>query len=287
MSTRLLVLFAALLAVGLLSPAFASRADHAEPDPAPPLGVATVHGTVPGIFDAIQEVGAYVYLADLRGFVERDDFPTPGSAPRRIMTGIERGSTDAAEFSLSLPATPTGESTDLPTGATGAAVQIYAPTLAVGQPGTEDVLGWADALSTVVTALDSPEILGGSLFIWSDDKRGQFPTGFGADGRLFTVDDPLRSIDVGWTLVDLDGAQFTFTRDATVEVVLDAGDQAQRALVTDRDASGALPWPDTVPELHTVTEEAVPAATSNTANEPTPEPTVSATGGGGGGGTHP
>jgi len=34
------------------------------------------------------------------------------------------------------------------------------------------------------------EVIGGKLIVWSPDDQQQFPTSYGADGLLFTKDDP-------------------------------------------------------------------------------------------------
>ena len=42
--------------------------------------------------------------------------------------------------------------------------------------------------------------------------RKDFPSGFGADNKLFTDDDPLVRLPAGYTVVNMDTTPFTFDR---------------------------------------------------------------------------
>ncbi len=80
-------------------------------------------------------------------------------------------------------------------------------------------------LSSLLTALPpSPDLppvpIGGAFVVYAPDDQQGFPAGFGADGLLFTADDPIADLAAGWTVVVLDGASFTFHRDAEVVVPL-------------------------------------------------------------------
>lgn len=80
-------------------------------------------------------------------------------------------------------------------------------------------------LSSLLTALPpSPALppipIGGALIVYAPDDQQGFPAGFGADGQLFTADDPITSLAAGWTVVTLDGSGFTFRRDPEVVVPL-------------------------------------------------------------------
>ena len=80
-------------------------------------------------------------------------------------------------------------------------------------------------LSSLLTALPpSPDLpptpIGGALIVYAPDDQQEFPAGFGADGQLFTADDPVTRLAAGWTVVTLDDAGFTFRRDPEVVVSL-------------------------------------------------------------------
>jgi C-terminal processing protease CtpA/Prc len=60
----------------------------------------------------------------------------------------------------------------------------------------------------------------GKLVVWVPDDEEYFPSGPGDDGAVFTPDDPVAPLEAGWTVVDLDGEEFDFEREGTVEVPL-------------------------------------------------------------------
>jgi C-terminal processing protease CtpA/Prc len=64
------------------------------------------------------------------------------------------------------------------------------------------------------------EITGGQVLIWSPDEAQGFPSGFGADGLLFTDDDPIVMVEPGYSVVDLETSPFTFKRDPLIDVNL-------------------------------------------------------------------
>ena len=40
--------------------------------------------------------------------------------------------------------------------------------------------------------------------MWAPDDQQGFPSGFGADGKLFTADDPIVRLPAGYTVVNMD-----------------------------------------------------------------------------------
>src|SRR5690606_26968431 len=64
------------------------------------------------------------------------------------------------------------------------------------------------------------EIIGGKYVVYAPDDQQGFPSGFGEDGLLFTEDDPAVSIPQGYTIVNMDTAPFTFSRERVAEVDL-------------------------------------------------------------------
>lgn len=62
------------------------------------------------------------------------------------------------------------------------------------------------------------EPTGGQLLVWASDNGVRFPSGFGADGRLFTPDDPMTSLSREYTVVTLDKRGFSFDRSREVAV---------------------------------------------------------------------
>ncbi len=75
--------------------------------------------------------------------------------------------------------------------------------------------GWSTAYaSTRVTEEVSRrrEVVGGKLLVYAPVPNQGFPTDFGSDGLLFTKDDPIVTLPLGYTVVDLDASPFTFDR---------------------------------------------------------------------------
>lgn len=56
---------------------------------------------------------------------------------------------------------------------------------------------------------------GGTLVVYTSDAAQPFPTGPGADGHLFTADDPRAPLPKGWSLVNLDKMPYTVIREAS------------------------------------------------------------------------
>jgi C-terminal processing protease CtpA/Prc len=85
-----------------------------------------------------------------------------------------------------------------------------------------EAYGWSGAYSSVTTSINPEtlgEITGGKLLVYAEQEGQVMSSGFGEDGLLFTEDDPLVAIPVGFTMVDMDAAPFTFDRSR--EVVMD------------------------------------------------------------------
>jgi C-terminal processing protease CtpA/Prc len=75
--------------------------------------------------------------------------------------------------------------------------------------------GWSTDYASTRTSDEyetEREVIGGKLVVYSPDDAEAFPSEFGADGLLFTDDDPLVRLPEGWTVVNLDVSPFTFNR---------------------------------------------------------------------------
>lgn len=218
-----------LLALMLLAPAVV------RPSMAPVLaadgpGVQEVTGSVtvtsPLIGRAFTET--FILLVDLTAFVKRDLLkPLPSSV--QVTGNIEGDLRDAATFVVGLPPRPHGEVNDLDGAGPSTGVQVYAVDFQVnliGDPFLDpiEMSGWPTALSSIKVEIGTNEVEGGRVLVWSPDEAQRFPTGFGSDGKLFTGDDPLASIEAGWTVVDLNAEPFARLRDATVDVPIIEGD---------------------------------------------------------------
>src|SRR5262249_39792681 len=156
----------------------------------------TVTVTSPFILSTYTE--RYMALIDLTAFVKRDiDRPLP--SPTQVTSGLEGDWAKGATFSLPLPILPQGQLNDVGHGKGGKGVQIYSLDLQanmVGDPylSPEEFTGWSTALTSLEATIDTGEVVGGRVVVWAPDQNEVFPTDFGADGKLFTKDDPVGPI---------------------------------------------------------------------------------------------
>jgi len=177
---------------------------------------------------AVYAVEHAVMLYDLHGFVTRDlewELPVESQALGFMAVDLD---VPGGSYELSLPAQPLGTLNDVDNnGKTDSGVQIfatvYSPNIYGGpfSDGDDRSRGWPNYLASIKTDPENDdEVVGGKLVIWSPDGKQQFPTGFGADGLLFTADDPVAPVAAGYSVVDLDSDPFTVTQTAEADLPL-------------------------------------------------------------------
>ena len=169
-----------------------------------------------------------VVLADMTGFILRDqewELPIDSQVLGYVKVNTENNS---GTFFLHLPAKPAGILNDVDNnGKKDSGLQIfaiaYSPNL-YGDPfsiGDDKSLGWPSYLaSVVVDNKNHQEVTGGKLVVWAPDGAEQFPTGFGEDGLLFTKDDPVGTLEPGYSVIDLDQKPFGISRAAEQTMTL-------------------------------------------------------------------
>jgi len=180
-----------------------------------------------------------IILEDQGGFVARNqDFiiPVKSQVIGQITSDFN---TSPFTYSLSLPAQPNGTLSDVDhDGATDTGVQIFAVaywTNTWGDPyldrRDQGGGGWSTAYASTRVSADQAtlrEVYGGKYLVYAPDDSGQFPSGFGADKKLFTDDDPLMPLAAGWSVVDMDQTQFAVDR--SDHAVIDLLEPAEAAL---------------------------------------------------------
>ena len=171
------------------------------------------------VFDTYMVENA-VALVDMHGFVVRDNYwelPIDSQVLGYLNVDLQKMT---GTYELNLPERPQGVFNDVDNnGKTDTGVQIftvsYFPNLAGGpfSEGDDKSYGWPNYFASVVTdATNNDEVTGGKLVVWAPDTNQKFPTGFGADGKLFTADDPVAPIPAGYTIVDLDQKPFGLSK---------------------------------------------------------------------------
>ncbi|MBL8057654.1 MAG: hypothetical protein JNK29_13205 [Anaerolineales bacterium] len=221
-------------------PATATRAASATPTTgasaeapagAAPAGPAEIRGRFQVSNDFV--IASYmvehaVALVDLHGFVLRDpEWPVPTDSQVLGFMQVDLA-TDSGSYDLNLPVRPEGEASDVDNdGQRDAGVQVFAvaywPNLAGGpfSEGDDPSFGWPTYLASIRTDSENDdEVIGGRIVVWASDDQQGFPTGFGADGRLFTADDPAGPLPAGYSVIDLDRQPFAVLRPATAEADL-------------------------------------------------------------------
>jgi C-terminal processing protease CtpA/Prc len=163
-----------------------------------------------------------VALVDMTGFVKRD---LNWEIPLKSQTlGYLKIDTQAktGTYWLQLPVHPDGQANNVSNdGQNDPGVQIFAvsywPNLTGGpySEGDDPTRGWPNYLASVKTdSANKDEVFGGKLVVWAPDANEKFPTDFGADGLLFTKDDPVSPLPAGYSIVDLDQKPFGISQPA-------------------------------------------------------------------------
>ena len=186
--------------------------------------------TSPFFLNTISE--PFVMLEDEAGFVRRDPlFQFPLSSQQLGPVEVQQDKT--LTYDVALPSVPQGTFVDVDnngkpnTGVQVLAVAYWSNTW--GGPFLErrDGTGWSAAYTSTITDPENKdEITGGTLVVWAPDNQQGFPKGFGADGKLFTADDPTAPIPAGYNIVDLNQTPFKIYKDARPEITLNEGEGA-------------------------------------------------------------
>ena len=172
-----------------------------------------------------------VILEDQAGFVDRNEaflLPKESQTLGQITSDFY---TSPFSYTVALPIEPQASLRDVDNdGARDTGVMVYAVaywTNTFGDPFLEerDLYGggWSTAYASTRVSDDADskrEIIGGKFLVYAPDDQQGFPSSFGADGLLFTADDPTVGLPQGYTVVDLDTEPFTFDRSHEIEIDL-------------------------------------------------------------------
>lgn len=164
-----------------------------------------------------------VILEDETGFVNRNRkfvIPVQSQVIGEITSDFYKS---PFTYSLSLPAEPNGTLNDVNhDGKKDTGVMIFAVaywTNTWGDPYLEKRDqgggGWSSAYASTKVSDNRDsylEVYGGKYLVYAPDDKQQFPSGFGADKKLFTDDDPIMNIPAGWSVINMDAPTFTIDR---------------------------------------------------------------------------
>ncbi len=195
-----------------------------------------------------------VILEDEAGFVDRNRgflMPEESQVLGKITSDFF---TSPFSYRISLPIQPAASLRDVDhNGVDNTGVMIYAVaywTNTWGDPYLEarDLYGGGWSTAYASTRIDpnpsaKGNVIGGKYLIYAPDGGEGFPSGFGADGALFTEDDPIVTVPQGYTVVDMDSDPFTFDRSSHPVIDLiegEASEQADFSAMSYTDAFDAL-----------------------------------------------
>jgi C-terminal processing protease CtpA/Prc len=171
-----------------------------------------------------------------------DTAPFAGQAFGALLTPLSKS---PYRYEIVLPANPQGRLIDAAhSGNPDAGVQIWSvhlfddmtdlpqpKTLTPLEQAATGALNQSVILREPASANTVGDVVRGTLLAYAPTTGRGFPQGAGADGRLFTADDPIAPLPQGWTTVKIDAGTVTFDRSRAADVPLmeSAGD-AQLAL---------------------------------------------------------
>jgi C-terminal processing protease CtpA/Prc len=176
-----------------------------------------------------------IILEDQAGFVDRNRgyiMPVESQVLGKLTSDFY---SSPVSYEIVLPEKPNAPTRDVDfDGQTETGVTIYAVAFWQNVWGDEflekrDLFGggWSTAYaSTEVDQNPSAkgEVIGGKYLIYAPDDQQSFPSAFGADGKLFTGDEPTVRLPQGYTVVDLDTTPFTFDRSREPQIDLIEGE---------------------------------------------------------------
>lgn len=176
-----------------------------------------------------------VILEDQTGFITRNRnyvLPIESQTLGQFTTSIFES---PVSYTLSLPLEPQAPLNDVDNdGQTDTGVMVFAVaywTNTWGDPFLEERDlqggGWSTGYASTLVSANSDslrEYIGGKILIYAPDAAQSFPSSFGADGKLFTSDDPVAPIEAGYTVVDMSQQPFVLDRSETVTVDLLEGE---------------------------------------------------------------
>lgn len=199
-------------------------------------GVQIIQGDAPYTFPYFRLFlpNPYVVLYDISGVIDQNIRFVPREESQVIGVITSDPFTSPFTYEISLPYQARGELRDLDNnGQQDAGVGVYM-LVVTSNTWNEPFLELRDDFVTGVVRsaeissdIDSfYEITRGVLVVYAPDEKQGFPSGRGADGVLFTPDDPVVGLPQGWTLIDTTSEPFTFNRSREATVQLQEADSA-------------------------------------------------------------
>jgi C-terminal processing protease CtpA/Prc len=201
-----------------------------------PGGVQQISGLAPYTFPYFRLFlpQPYIVLYDASGLISKDTKFVPAEASQVIGTITSDPFVSPFSYILNLPFRGSAQRIDVDNdGEQDSGINVYivtvtsntwnGPFLEQRDDFVTGVLSSSDISGEIDTFLD---LKGGALVVYAEDDNQAFPSSAGADGLLFTSDDPSASLQAGWTVVFLDENGFRFERESVTTVDLREAEEA-------------------------------------------------------------
>ena len=218
---------ASIALLGTLTPIVSAAPPSAAPPAVPGSGPISVTGTLT-YSNALFTAGVdepEIILEDQTGFITHNRhfvMPVESQTIGQLTSDFQ---SSPVSYSLSLPKQPHGTLHDVNhDGHSDKGVMVFAVAFWANVWGDaylerRDLYGggWSTAYASTRTSQDFDslgEVFGGKYVVFAPNSTEEFPSGFGADQKLFTNDDPMMSIPQGWSVINMDVHPFAVVRSA-------------------------------------------------------------------------
>lgn len=222
---KLYRMFVWLLGFGLsLVPVVASAQEACPAIPADGSGVQRIAGQGSYSFYGIPTIivdQPVIALVDNSLAMQGDRDTFPSSAGQVIGVISSDFFSSPFSYTINLPAQGIGAQVDLDQdGGEDVGVQVYQVVLAQNVLNTVPLSGLAQGgvLSSYYRDNETEEIVQGAVVVYAPDDQQGFPCAYGADGKLFTADDPIATLPQGFTVANIADGAVTFDRSAVARV---------------------------------------------------------------------
>ncbi len=214
MSCNRAVRLAALCLVFSLIVTLSTVPSHAQTN-----GVQSLSGNFGVAYESYAPLPFLVALSDASGYFGSDPIYLP--PPEQQVLAQTTGNAARGTYRLSLPAAPVARPFDVTGGAQNTqGLFIFDVRLMSDVASRGYMVMNEDNIASSLRINIEFKVTGGKLLAFAADDGQAFPTGYGADGILFTADDPRTTLARGWSLIDLDTTPFSLSREAAPSVPL-------------------------------------------------------------------
>ncbi len=208
---RLMLVLLAVLLAGALLPVVPIQAQSG-----PSL---VLSGKFSVAYDGYDTMPVLVGLVDASGLFGKDPNYLPPKGQQYL--GKVSGVASKGNYTLTLPSNPTARPFD----STGAGTPsqdlfIFDVRLMSDVANRGVMIPNEDVIASSLGITIDVFVESGTLVVWAGNDKQQFPTEPGADGKLFTADDPRTTLTAGWSLVDLSTKPYKISRQAPLELDL-------------------------------------------------------------------